>query len=99
MNQGEWQTVRNHDDYEIWSEHPYPIRKKSNHRVVSECLNTTGYYQVRLSGILFCKHKIIVQQWLRNLEGHSGCNHINRIISDNRIENLRWCSGSDNHRN
>ena len=99
MNQGEWQTVRNHDEYEIWSEHPYPIRKKSNHRVVSESISGSGYICLSLNQRLFLKHRIIAKHFLPNPENLNEVDHINRVKRDNRLCNLRWASKSENSRN
>lgn len=58
----------------------------------------TGYREVGLCGYLYLEHRLI---WLI----HNGSfpenqiDHINRIKTDNRIENLRCCNTSENHQN
>ena len=47
----------------------------------------------------YLKHRIIAKQWIPNPDDLPEVDHINRIKTDNRIENLRWCSKSTNKRN
>jgi len=63
-------------------------------------VNTTGYYQVRLcnpNGITFkTVHRLIALHFIPNPEALPQVDHINRIKTDNRIENLRWVSNQEN---
>ena len=40
----EWQSLINHDEYEICREFPYQIRRKDNGRVVKKSLNGQGHH-------------------------------------------------------
>jgi hypothetical protein len=44
-------------------------------------------------------HKLIALQWIPNPEDYPVIDHINRIKTDNRIENLRWTTIKNNNRN
>jgi HNH endonuclease len=60
-------------------------------------LNSGGYIQVKYKGKKLLTHRIIFQM-------HFGffpkeIDHINRIKTDNRIENLRECTRSENNKN
>ena len=46
------------NDYEILNAYPFTIRKKANHRVISESLNG-GYVQVNLNSKPYKKHRPI----------------------------------------
>ena len=91
----------NHPDYEILNEYPFTIRKKSNHRVVSESDDGKGYIQVALNGKPYRKHRLIAEQFIPNDDPlhKTEVDHINRNRSDNHIENLRWVSNSENQKN
>ena len=60
----------------------------------------TGYYEVSLSknGILKTKlvHRLLAQHFIDNPLGLPEVNHKNGIKTDNRLENLEWCSVSQN---
>ena len=69
-------------------------------RLLKPELNTRGYYR-----IVLCKdgkakkysiHRLIAINFIPNPENLPCIDHINRVRSDNRIENLRWITKRDN---
>ena len=64
--QGHWETCKADKDYEIFSEYPYQIRKKSNKRIVKEHINDKGYVCCNLNGKPCKKHRIISLQFISN---------------------------------
>jgi hypothetical protein len=44
-------------------------------------------------------HRLIAIHYIPNPENKKEVDHINRIRTDNRIENLRWVSNLENHQN
>ena len=98
----EWETLKNHEDYEINVNYPYQIRKKSTCQIINESLRKNdGYLRCKLNKKDYLKHVLIGKQWIENddPEHKSEIDHINRIRSDNRIENLRWVSRNENDKN
>ena len=95
-----WETCAVDSDYEIYTEYPYPIKKKSNGKILKERIDAChGYYVVSLHRKKFLKHRIVAQQWLENPKNHKYVDHINRDRTDNHVENLRYVSVSENNFN
>ena len=59
-----------------------------------------GYEYVNLwKNKIFCRqaiHRLVAETFLSLIEGKNHVNHKNLNIQDNRIENLEWCSHSEN---
>ena len=98
---GEWLECIVDDDYQIWSEHPYPIKRNESDKVISEWIDKDGYVQCKLNGKLYKKHRIVALQFIDNddPENKTQVDHINHNKTDNHISNLRWVSSKENNKN
>ena len=97
-----WIDCRVNNDYEIFTEYPFDIRKKSTGKIVKESVDkSNGYIQVHLNNVRYYKHRIVAVQFIENDEPliKTCVDHINHDKTDYHIENLRWCSPSQNNRN
>ena len=94
--------LSDYPEYEILSQHSFIIRKKDNHYIVSERINkSNGYPSVCLNGNKIDKHRIIAKQFIPNDEpiNKKYIDHLNKDRTDYHLENLRWCTSSENNKN
>jgi hypothetical protein len=94
--EAQWTTLCEHEDYEIWTDFPNQIRKKSNGRIIKECSGCGGYIVCHLNSKQYRKHRLVATQFLPNPNQLPQIDHINHDRSDNHLLNLRWVSASDN---
>ncbi len=84
-----------YEDGRVWS-------KKSN-KFLKPGTNSRGYKHINLykegkrTNPLI--HRLVALHYIPNPENKKCVDHINRIKTDNRVENLRWATDSENQRN
>lgn len=59
----------------------------------------TGYMRLSIFGKVRNAHRLVAECFIPNPEGKPTVDHINRIREDNRVENLRWATASEQAKN
>ena len=76
------------------------LRRKHDKHVYSQNTSPNGYRFIRIkrSGkiILISVHRAIAETFLPNPEMKPEVNHIDGVRSNNQLDNLEWCTSSEN---
>lgn len=96
-----WRTVEGFEKYEV-SDDGY-VRNKRTGFVLKNRPDKDGYLRVELydDGLRAHPkkvHRLVAQAYLEHDSERTQINHINGVKCDNRIENLEWCTRSENTR-
>jgi hypothetical protein len=78
------------------------VRNKKRNTMVT-LLDNNGYHRVELwknnKRRRYMLHRVVAQTWIPNDDDtKTQVNHINEIKTDNRVENLEWCTASYNNK-
>jgi len=74
----------------------------ASNRFLKPYISDNGYERIRIcyDGKFesWTVHRLVAMMFLDNAEGKNEVNHKNGIKTDNRVENLEWCTTSENQK-
>ena len=106
-----WKTIQGFENYEVSNlgnikslSRPRANGKNSSfltkEKILKPQLDKDGYCLINIVGNNKMKtlkiHRLVAIEFLENKEKKPQVNHKNGIKSDNRLENLEWCTQSEN---
>lgn len=79
------------------------VGRKGTEKLMTPYMEWNGYSRVALykdkKPKQFIVHRLVAEAFIPNPEGKPVVDHINGDRTDNRVENLRWCTHSENSQN
>lgn len=77
------------------------IRNSKRKTLVTPFKNERGYLRCELwknnRRKRYRVHRIVANAWIPKIDGKTHINHINEVKTDNRVENLEWCTQAYNN--
>jgi hypothetical protein len=97
----QWKPIVGYEgQYEVSNDGRVKSLKFGREKILRGHTKKNGYQQIALSknGVVITKlvHRLVAETWIPRVEGKDEIDHINGIRDDNRAENLRWCTHTEN---
>lgn len=78
---------------------PIYISNLGNIKGRNAIINSDGYLNFSYKSKTYKLHRVIAELFIPNPDRKKCIDHINTIRTDNRVDNLRWCTSKENNNN
>lgn len=100
-----WKPIQWYETYEIsslWRIRNTNYRRTWETKVLAPYVNSSGYQFVQLWNMWGFKnmkiHRLVAEAFITNSWMKPQVNHLNGLKTDNRVENLEWCTNGENQK-
>jgi len=98
----EWRIIDSNPDYQVSNTGLVRSIKFNRVRVLRPSLRSGYWHVILTANAVRTQHKVhrlVASAFIPNPDNKPQVDHINRIKTDNRVENLRWVTSSENNIN
>jgi len=98
----EWRIIHNFPNYSVSSQGL--VKNNKTNLILKRIINSNGYLHVGLYNDQKKKinkkiHRLVAEAFIQNINNYNIIDHIDRNKFNNMVNNLRWCTQSENMRN
>ena len=85
----EWRDIKDMEDYQVSNKGR--VKNKHNNFLMN-LRDEFGYIKVSIQQNKYQVHRLVAQAFIPNPENKPTVDHVNRVSTDNNLENLRWAT-------